>query len=214
MKIICVSVFALVSSLGALSVSEKWAARLESADVAYQAAVAKADNARFYALQKAGQERSKVLKSALTDATKAGDFDAATEIKVRLAAGGVRARPKDVAKFGGHEYALIEEKATWHVAKRLCEEMGGHLATINTSQEARFLITVCGKHDAWVGASDEAAEDHWTWVDGTPCNESAKAMWRLTDQTGEQHNLLWFTPDQQWAAGRGGARVAYLCEWE
>ena len=42
MKILCVSVFALVSSLGALSVSEKWAARLESADAAYQAAVGNA----------------------------------------------------------------------------------------------------------------------------------------------------------------------------
>lgn len=208
----------IASTVLAADLSEKWSKRLESADAVYQQAIQKADNTRFYAVQKATQDRVKLLKTALTDATKAGDFEAATEIKSRLAAaetaGGVRPKPKNTVKFGGHEYALIEEKATWHVAKRLCEEMGGHLAVINTPQEAQFLIAVCGKHDAWVGASDEAAEDHWTWVDGTQCNESIKAMWRLTDASGEQHNLLWFTPDQQWAAGRGGARVAYLCEWE
>ena len=210
--------FVLVSGLLAAELSEKFAKRLESADAAYQSAVTKADNVRFYALQKATLERVKILKGALSDATKAGDFDAATELKARVAAaetaGAVRAKPKNVVKFGGHEYALIEDKATWHVAKRMCEEMGGHLAIINTPQESQFLISICGKHDAWVGASDEASEYQWTWIDGAKCSDAIKATWRLTDETGEQHNLLWFTPDQQWAAGRGGARVAYLCEWE
>lgn len=216
-KTVLVVLFCASGLLAAETLAEKWSKRLESADANYQQAIQKADNVRFYAVQKATQERVRVLKTALADATKAGDFDAATEIKARLAAAetaGVRPRPKNTVKFGGHEYALIEDKSTWHLAKQRCEEMGGHLAIINTPQEAQFLIAVCGKHDAWVGASDEAAEDHWTWVDGTACNESIKATWRLTDQTGEQHNLLWFTPDQQWAAGRGGARVAYLCEWE
>lgn len=119
----------IATGLLAADLPEKWAKRLESTESNYQSAVQKADNIRFYAIQKASQERVKALKSALADATKAGDFDAATELKTRLAeaesAGGVKPRPKNTVKFGGHEYALIEDKATWHVAKRRCEEMGG-----------------------------------------------------------------------------------------
>ena len=207
----------LTTSLLAADLSEKWSKRLESADVAYQSAVQKADNVRFHAVQKANQDRVKVLKTALVDATKAGDFDTATEIKARLSAAestGVRKKPKNVTKFGTHEYALIEEQATWHVAKRRCEEIGGHLAIIDSPQESQFLISLCGKHSAWAGASDEETEGDWAWVDGTSCPEFLKATWRLTDETSEFHNLVWWLPDQQWAAGKGNGRVEYLCEWE
>lgn len=206
------------SGLAAAEISEKFAKRLESADAAYQSAVQKADNTRFYAVQKASQERLKLLKAALADATKAGDFDAATELKSRLAAaetaGGVRAKPKNIVKFSGHEYALIEDKATWHVAKRLCEEMGGHLATIESTQESQFLRELCGKSDGWAGANDEQVEGDWSWVTGVKCPAAMTATWRTKDESGEQHNLLWFTPDQQWVAARGGYRSAFLCEWE
>ena len=95
---------------------EKWAKRLDSTEANYQSAVQKADNTRFYAVQKANGDRLKALKTTLTDATKAGDFDAATEIKSRLAvaemAGIARPKPKITVKFGGHEYAMIEPTAT------------------------------------------------------------------------------------------------------
>ena len=74
------------STLTAAELSEKMSKKLTSAEETYKAAVQKADNARFYAVQKARQERTKTLKAALVEATKAGDFDAATELKTRLTA--------------------------------------------------------------------------------------------------------------------------------
>jgi hypothetical protein len=118
-----------LSSAAAADLSEKWSKRLESADTIYQAAIKKAEDTKSIAVKKATLERVRVLKSAISDATKSGDFTAATELQSRLEAdGAVRPKPKNTVKFGGHEYALIEETATWHVAKRRCEEMGGHLA--------------------------------------------------------------------------------------
>lgn len=189
-----------------------------AADTAYQAAVQKAENTKFYAVQKATADRVKVLKQAMTEATKSGDLDAANAFKSRIEsaeqAGGTRAKPKNTVKFGGHEYALIEEKATWHVAKRICEEMGGHLAVLNTPPEADFLRNLAGKNDAWAGATDEHKEDDWTWVDGTKCSAQMVATWRTSDDTGEQHHLVWFNPESRWVGGRCGARLAFLCEWE
>lgn len=205
-------------ALAAESAVEKWEKKLEAADAAFQAAVVKADQARHSSLQRAMTERVRLLKAALADATKSGNFAAATALQERLTAaekdGGVRPRPRITTKFGGHDYALIEEKTTWNVARQICAEMGGHLAIINSLQESQFLTALCGKHDAWVGASDEAEEGDWKWVDGTACEETYKAGWRLTDETGEQHNLLWFIRDQQFAAGRGSARVYFVCEWD
>ena len=208
--------FVLVSGLLAAELSEKFAKRLESADAAYQSAVTKADNVRFYALQKATQDRVKILKSALTDATKAGDFDAATEIKRRVAAaettGGVRAKPKNVVKFGGHEYALIEDKVTWHVAKRLCEEMGGHLAVIETAAENDSLLAFCkaSKTEPWIGATDEVKEGLWTWVDGS----AVSIALHQDNANGIQHYLLYHAGLGTWDDGDGGSRHLFVCEWD
>lgn len=83
-----VLIFSLTLATGvfAAELPEKFARKLNSADETYKTAVQKADAARFYAVQKANLERIKVLKAALVEATKAGDFDTATEVNSRLTA--------------------------------------------------------------------------------------------------------------------------------
>ena len=205
----------LATGVFAAELSEKFAKRLESADGAYQTAVMKADNIRFYALQKATADRVKVLKTALADATKAGDFDAATELKARLAAAesaGVRSKPKNVVKFGGHEYALITEQVTWHVARRLCEEMGGHLAVIETAAENDSLLAFCkaSKTEPWIGATDEVKEGLWTWVDGS----AVSIALHQDNANGIQHYLLYHAGLGTWDDGDGGSRHLFVCEWD
>ena len=206
---------AMISAAYAAEIAEKFAKRLESADAAYQSAVLKADNARFYALQKANADRVKVLKTSLVDATKAGDFDAATELKLRLTAAesaGVREKPKNVVKLGMHEYALIPEKATWHVAKRICEEMGGHLATLETPAESNALLAMCkaAKDEPWIGGSDEMAEDHWVWVTGTPVTIEV----HHDNASGNQHFLLYHATIGMWDDSESGTRRSFVCEWD
>lgn len=206
---ILIAAAVLISGAYAADLSEKFAKRLESADVAYQAAVLKADNARYYALQKANADRVKLLKSALTDATKAGDFDAAAELKLRLTAAesaGFRTKPKNTLKFGNHEYALIPDKVTWHVAKRLCEEMGGHLIYIETSQEADFIKALCGQQTAWMGATDEEQEGKWHWINGRPVE--------LQIEFGGDEDHALALHNQAWLDGRSCARFAFVCEWD
>ncbi len=208
--------FILASTVLAADLAEKWSKRLESADATYQSAVQKADNVRFYAVQKAAQERLKVLKAALADATKSGDFDAATEIKARVAAaetaGGVRPKPKNTVKFGGHEYALIEEKVTWHVAKRLCEEMCGHLATIETPAEKTALASLCqqSKATAWIGASDEETEGQWKWVTG----KALDFDFRHDNANDQEHSMIFWSPSGDWDDNPSSSRSSFVCEWD
>ena len=83
-KSMCLTVLVFSSLLGAAELPEKFAKKLNSAEETYKTAVQKADTARLYAVKKANLERIKALKAMLVEATKAGDFDTATEVNSRL----------------------------------------------------------------------------------------------------------------------------------
>ena len=52
-----------------------------------------------------------------------------------------------------------------HEAKLICEQLGGHLATISSAEENQFISS--GVHeDMWIGFTDEREEGVWEWVTG------------------------------------------------
>ncbi|MES2793807.1 MAG: C-type lectin domain-containing protein [Planctomycetota bacterium] len=216
---ICVATLIFGGGLAAAgTLAERWAKRVESADATYQTTVKKAEDTKSIVVRKATLERVRVLKSAISDATKAGDFTAATELQTRLEAaqadGGVRPKPKNLVKFGGHEYAMIEDKATWHIAKRRCEEMGGHLASIESPNEERFVLELCGTkgQSAWLGASDEEVEGKWSWVNGGLLTAEQMPRWHLTNEGDHHHHLCYW--QGEFGDSAAGARLIYMCEWE
>lgn len=200
-----------------VSIAEKFSKRVTTLEESYSNAAMKADNTRFYAIQKANTDRIKGFKSILTDATKAGDFETATAIKIKLEAAEresiTRPKPRNVVKFGGHDYALIEEKATWHVAKKRCEEMGGHLVCVETPAEEAFVLSITARFSEtfWVGATDEDTENEWRWVDGTPVK---LAQMIVDNAQSAEHHLYCGRDPVSFGDFLGGRRMAFLCEWE
>jgi hypothetical protein len=207
---ICLSATVIVA---AETLAEKWQKRINDAEANYAATVAKADNARFFSVQKANTDRVKLLKAVLSDATKAGQFDALVALREKIAIAEKEAtrkpKPKNVVKFGGHEYALIEDKVTWHVAKKLCEEMGGHLAALKSAEEVAFGFAIYQKYGEiiWLGATDEEKEGEWRWVDGTLLTGTV-----FDERKGEPNHLAF--GEGKMVDGRAGARCAFLCQWD
>jgi len=188
---------------------------IPAAEEKFAADVAKAENDLAKVKQAASAARLKVYKDKLSEATKAGDFDKATQIKARIeslesepdAKAHKRPRPKNAVRFDGHAYALIKEPATWHVAKQRCEEMGGHLVCIGNQAEAEFLLKLCGDESAWVGASDEETEGQWKWINGDPVS----MRFDVNNQEGFDHCMvIW---QRHFADGTAGRRYGYICEW-
>lgn len=210
------SLACLTASIAADKLADKWQKRITDAESAYTFAVTKADNARFFAVQKANGDRLKILKTAMSDATKLGDLEAATTIRdlVKIAEldGVGKPRPKNAVKFAGHEYALIEDKVTWHVAKKRCEEMGGHLATVESDSENSFLLSASqsSKLEPWIGATDEEHEGVWRWVNGSPFSLTI----HKDNFNGIQHYLVYHSMLNTWDDGDGGARNPFICEWD
>ncbi|MDB5384767.1 MAG: hepatic lectin-like [Planctomycetaceae bacterium] len=219
-KSLCLAILGLfaITGFAADQLAEKWQKRIADAEANYAAAITKADNARFFAAQKANGDRLKVLKAALVDATKAGDFDAAAALKEKVSIaekdGVGRSKPKNVVKFGGHDYALIEDKVTWHVAKKRCEEMGGHLAIINSDAESEAIRQLCGNTAAWIGATDEEHEGVWKWVDGTSIPKDVVATWSINNRDENEHAVAFWPPEGKFLDGVDSIRYAFICEWE
>jgi hypothetical protein len=82
--------------------------------------------------------------------------------------------------FGGHRYKLVREECTWTDAKKKCEEMGGHLAYIESRDEQKVIsdwlkayfelnkATLPDGPTVWIGAEEKGAEGKWQWLNGQP----------------------------------------------
>ena len=68
-----------------------------------------------------------------------------------------------------HVYRIYKGVQLWQEARRFCEALGGHLATISDAEENAFIhdfMIDCGYTEAYFGLSDEHRTGDWVWVTG------------------------------------------------
>ena len=86
--------------------------------------------------------------------------------------------PVTSVKYGCYSYELYDYNVDWQTAKKICEKMGGTLATIyDKSENAAIteLIKKGTKDEYWIGLSDLEDEGIWKWIDG---NYAAYTNWQ------------------------------------
>ena len=68
--------------------------------------------------------------------------------------------------FNGHHYKVFNAKLNWDDAKKICESMGGHLATIISNEEQEFIVkTFVSRNPSqfyWLGGFGD--EKNWQWI--------------------------------------------------
>lgn len=82
-----------------------------------------------------------------------------------------------VNEADGHAYRISWQLETWFDADKRCQDFGGHLATINSEDENRFVASIAAVN-VWLGATSTAAVPTWTtgepfdleghWISGQP----------------------------------------------
>jgi len=100
----------------------------------------------------------------------------------------------------GHYYEGFEVAVTWSEANRLAKALGGHLATITSDAENRWVFDNVGQFYYWLGGTDALDEGNWTWVTG---EEWVYERWGSTqpdNAQGKEHFLhYWRKPyDYGW----------------
>ena len=78
--------------------------------------------------------------------------------------------------FGGSMYYLSKTSNLWHYAKNICEDSGGHLATVTSHEENMYLANInfeCTdcissfSTSLWLGG---VYDEYWTWLNGEEFN--------------------------------------------
>lgn len=71
----------------------------------------------------------------------------------------------------GHKYKLFDENLSWHDAKKMCEDEGGHLWVIDSPQEHALIrqllkpVVRPGNDHFWLGGSKNE-KGSWVWLNG------------------------------------------------
>ncbi len=128
--------------------------------------------------------------------------------------------PPDATAIGDKKYKFYPDVLTWKEAKTKCEELGGQLAIV-TSQEQNDALTKlvkdAGKAEAWIGATDEAQEGAWVWVDGSAMSyKNWNASQPNNKNNNEHYALLWAAQQGKWADQPNRStqhKPGFLCEW-
>ena len=129
--------------------------------------------------------------------------------------------------FAGNLYKVFDIPTHWFEAYDICDSLGGHLATITTSNEQLFIESMISKGEDEVGTREWINEegcwlgaikntDGWEWVTGEvfdyvnwdqqePTNDSTS--WFLgINGYGEWHDCVY--------THNGSTGLKFICEWE
>jgi hypothetical protein len=132
--------------------------------------------------------------------------------------GGRAQHPPDAVPFNGHWYKVFEGKRSWHEAARLCSEMGGSLACIESGEEQEFIARLAAGRYLSLGGTDEAAEDRWVWVNGSPFIYSCWMTGQPNNYGGIEHFLATYDGGEWIDVADSGdgywMPAGYICEWE
>ena len=127
--------------------------------------------------------------------------------------------PPDAARWRNNHYKVFhKEKITFEEARAACEELGGHLVSIESSHERAFLAALGEKKKEpyWIGASDAEGEGEWRLLNGEPLplkvhNNSSGRDYAVLSAAGplgcRTKNGHYPESPYQWING-------YICEWD
>ena len=143
--------------------------------------------------------------------------------------------PENTKVYKGHSYKLFDTGFTWIEANLYCEDLGGHLVTINDELEQKFvelILTDGTKNSYWIGGY-RTTNNNFTWVTGELMNYTNWAPGQPDNWTGSDDCLMIYrlqNPEQGYSLNMwndmpndgecngeeffGISNFGFICEWE
>jgi hypothetical protein len=129
---------------------------------------------------------------------------------------------KGILVFNGHRYRLVQDNLNWTDAKRKCEEMGGHLLTIDDASEQEFIQKALVQFleenkqvprgaSVWLGIHKQNGK--WLTVDGQPQSFSQWDGGKFHPDFSYAHMNIQYSV---WRAVPDDVLVGqfFICEWD
>ena len=98
-----------------------------------------------------------------------------------------------------HNYKRIRCES-WDDAQAKAVAEDAHLVAINDAAEQEWLVRAFGTAPYWIGLTDVAKEDEWSWTSGEPVTYTHWANHKLmdTDRGDEDYVFIGLSPDGRW----------------
>jgi len=128
--------------------------------------------------------------------------------------------PKEAVSWNGHHYLRIDQPATRAVALKMASSLGGHLVTVENSNEQAFVFNLVrtGSQPYYhLDGTDEEQEGTWLWHSG---EKVGYLDWDVNEPTGtrrkyeQQHHLIMNPRNGKMHDGICGERIGYVIEWD
>lgn len=148
------------------------------------------------------------------------------ELKVEVAESVDIDSQENMVQWGDHYYQFFEEQITWKEAKQKCEELGGHLVTINSEMEQKLLADNDLRNPEiqyWIGGTNEPESDtdqkiEWRWITKETWNYENWRPGEPNNANGEEHYLTLGlqSEESKWNDSSNENRdiKGYICEYE
>ncbi len=125
--------------------------------------------------------------------------------------------PPDAVSYNGHFYYLFDLHSSWNAAKKFCESMGGHMATITSKAENNFVfryIKKKGYYNVYFGLY-KTGNGQWKWVTNEPVSYLNWAYGEPNDVTEKYAMFYSVYTDGKWNNGHFySGDTIFLCEWD
>ena len=99
----------------------------------------------------------------------------------------------NIYTFNGHRYQVFNRDMNWDAAKRYCDALGGHLVTIDSEKEQKFLEQLLQtdgiKNSYWLGGYKNSKKE-WVWVTGIRMNYTNWAQGQPDNWTKREDKLM------------------------
>uniref|UniRef100_A0A8C5D0L1 C-type lectin domain-containing protein n=1 Tax=Gadus morhua TaxID=8049 RepID=A0A8C5D0L1_GADMO len=122
--------------------------------------------------------------------------------------------PGDWDKFGCKCYSYSSERGSWNKSRDFCVSHGADLVVVDSKEEMDFISRNSGA--PWLGATDEASEGVWRWVDGTVLSVDNPSWGKGKPDGGKDKNCLrrvWVHPNFKWTDESCEDDLYGLCEY-
>ncbi|XP_054593303.1 galactose-specific lectin nattectin-like [Nothobranchius furzeri] len=95
-------------------------------------------------------------------------------------------------QYGGHCYQFQNQQLEWADAETFCKRHGGHLTSIQDTDQYNFIRELIFKgagtnQKSWVGGTNAGRVHMWRWTDGTPFTFDSWGPGEPNNQGGNEH---------------------------
>ena len=123
----------------------------------------------------------------------------------------------DALQYNGHYYKNFEFRLDWEQAKKYCQSVGGHLATMESGSEAEVINKLRGKggFNYWLGGYRDD-QGLWRWVTGGVITDSYWKTGEPASATSRRNRMLIHRYDKsiRWYSHKDDETWPFICEWE